>query len=50
MEVSICEVEQGEVVSEDKDLKNEISSETKRSHGFKFDNLCIFSGETSKEG
>jgi len=31
-------------------LKTETSSEAKGSHGFKFENLCIFAGETCKEG
>lgn len=50
MEVSICEAKEGEVLSEDEDLKTETSSEAKGSHGFKSDNLCIFAGETCKEG
>jgi len=50
MEVSICEPEQGEVLGEDEDLKTETSSETKRSHGLKSDNLCMFAGEPCKEG
>ena len=51
MEQSICEPEQGEILweSEDEDLKTEISSEAKGSHGFKSDNLCMFAGETCKE-
>ena len=35
---------------EDEDLKTATSSEAKWSHGFKFDNLCMFAGETCKEG
>lgn len=52
MEESICEPEQGEImrISENEDLKTETSSETKGSHGFKTDNLCVFAGETCKEG
>ena len=50
MEVSICEVEQGEVLGEDEDLKTKTSSETKRSHDCKSNNLCMFAGETCKEG
>ena len=45
------EREQGEFLrdSEDEDLKTETSSEDKKLHGFKSDNLCIFAGETCKE-
>ena len=52
MEESICEPEQGEFLgeSEDEDLKTGTSSETKRSDDFKSDNLCMFAGETCKEG
>ena len=46
MEVSICEPEQGEVLGEDEDLKTKTSSETKESHDFKSENLCMFVGET----
>ena len=48
MEEYICEPELGEILreSEDEDLKNETSSETKRSNDFKSDNLCMFVGET----
>ena len=45
MEVSICEAEQGEVLSDDEELKTETLSEAKGSHGFKSDNLCMFAGE-----
>ena len=50
MEVSICELEQGEVLGEDEYLKTETSSETKGSHDFKSDNLCMIVGETCEEG
>ena len=52
MEESICEPEQGAFLgeSEDEDLKTETSSEAKGSHDFKSDNLCMFVGETCKEG
>jgi len=50
MEVSICELEKGEVLGEDEDLKTETSSETKGSHDFKFDNLFMFVDETCEEG
>ena len=52
MEESICEPEQGEFrgESEDEYLKTETSSEAKGSHGFKSENLCMFAGETCKEG
>ena len=49
MEVSICEPEQGEFLSEDENLKTETSSEGKRSDDFKYDNLCMFAGETCEE-
>ena len=31
-------------------MKTKTSSEAKGSHGFKTDNLCVFAGETCKEG
>ena len=34
------------MLTKDEDLKAETSSETKRSDYFKFDNLCMFAGET----
>ena len=51
-EYSICELGQGESLgeSEDEDLKTKPSSETKRSDDFKSYNLCMFVGETCKEG
>ena len=50
MEESICEPEKGEILGEtkDEDLNIETSSEAKGSHGFKFDNLCLFVGETGE--
>ena len=41
------EMEQGEFLgdSEDEDLKTEISSKDKGTHGFKSENLCMFAGE-----
>ena len=52
MEEYISEPKQGEILgeSEDEDLKTETSSEAKGSHGFKTDNLCMYAGETCKEG
>lgn len=50
MEVSICEIEQGEVLAEDEDLKTETSSETKGSHNFKSDNFGMFVGDICEEG
>ena len=52
MEEYICEAKQGEILgeSEDEDLKTETSSEAKGSHGFKTNNLCVYAGETCKEG
>jgi len=35
-----------EMLTKDEDLKTKTSSETKRSDGFKSDNLCMFAGET----
>ena len=47
MEESNCELEKGEFLgdSEDEDLKTETSSKVEGSHGFKFDNLCMFASE-----
>ena len=39
-----------EVLTEDEDLRTETSSEVKGLHGFKSENLCMFAGETCKEG
>lgn len=39
-----------EMLTKDEDLKTKNSSEAKESHGFKYDNLCMFAGETFKEG
>jgi len=50
MEESICGPKQGQVLGEYENLKTETSSETKRSHDFKSDDLCIVAGETHEEG
>jgi len=49
-EESICEPEHGEVLGEDEDLKTETLSEGEMYDDFKSDNLCMFTGETWKEG
>jgi len=51
MEDYICEPEQIEILgeSEDEDLKTETSSEARGSHGFKSENVCMFTSKTSKE-
>lgn len=46
MEECICEVEHGEFLGEYENLNIEISSETKRSHEFKCDDLCMVASGT----